>query len=123
MFINQVGLGVLVACMTVDAAMTNERRLERPRIKRVPLRERVLSGCMFGPTSWECSGRGVVGYGIDVVAAYRNWRRRLADKKRHGIVMARAKSRQEEAVAQGRAYIKPDGRIKYRAWKFWKKEA
>ena len=112
----------MVACMAVEAAMNHELRLERPRIKRVPIRERMLSAYAVGTTSWECSGRDVVGYGMDAEAAYRNWRTRLAEKKRHGIWMARAKANQEVAIAEGRAYRKPDGQIKYRSWKFWKKE-
>jgi hypothetical protein len=92
--------------------------MEKPRMRRVPLKERDLSITLcftvYGQTSWECDGRGVTGYGFDQEAAYRHWRRRLAEKKRRGISAARTRKLEEDMIARGLAYRKPDGMLKYR---------
>lgn len=90
--------------------------MEKPKIRRVPLGRRCLSSRPFsavGPTSWECDGRGVKGYGLDPEAAYRNWRLSVAEKKRRGISNARHSRWQDQMVAEGRAYLKPDGSLKF----------
>lgn len=92
--------------------------MEKPRIRPVPLKDRCVAVSLvfgaYGPTRWECCGRGVEGYGIDPESAYRHWRRRLAEKKRQGISDVRVRKSQEDMIKRGFAYRKPDGTMKYR---------
>lgn len=92
MFINRVGLGVLVACQTIEFGMT-KRRLERPRIK---------TSYVWG--GWQCSDGQYVGGGYTPKEAYESW---LASREEAATVEA------EQPHA---------ARIPEAWWKFWKQE-